>query len=92
MWTWKERAVIVAVKYASQGRLETLLDTTMEQIKGKGYCNHYAATHERVAQVVFLGKRELSLNQKKSTQRRFRVTYFVVLFPALLILLSFLYK
>jgi hypothetical protein len=73
VWTWKERAVIAEVKYASKGALKTLLDTAMEQIKEKGYCERYAATHQRVAQlaVVFSGKRiacrmkELSPNQKK---------------------------
>jgi nicotinamide riboside kinase len=73
VWTWKERAVIAEVKYASRGALETLLDTAMEQIKEKGYCERYAATHERVAQlaVAFSGKRigcrmkELLPNQKK---------------------------
>jgi nicotinamide riboside kinase len=59
VWTWKERAVIVEVKYASKGALKTLLDTAMEQIKKKGYCERYAATHQRVAQlaVAFSGKR-----------------------------------
>ncbi|MDR1031427.1 MAG: ATP-binding protein [Treponema sp.] len=59
VWTWKERAVIAEVKYASKGALKTLLDTAMEQIKEKGYCDRYAATHQRVAQlaVVFSGKR-----------------------------------
>jgi hypothetical protein len=73
VWTWKERAVIAEVKYASKGALKTLLDTAMEQIKEKGYCERYAASHQRVAQlaVVFSGKRiacrmkELSPNQKK---------------------------
>jgi Holliday junction resolvase-like predicted endonuclease len=73
VWTWKERAVIVEVKYASRGALETLLDAAMEQIKEKGYCERYAATYQRVAQVAvaFSGKRigcrmkEFSLNQKK---------------------------
>ena len=72
VWTWKERAVIVEVKYASRGALKTLLDTAMEQIKKKGYCERYAATHDRVAQLAvgFSGKRigcrmkELSPNQK----------------------------
>jgi hypothetical protein len=73
VWTWKERAVIAEVKYASKGALKTLLDTAMEQIKEKGYCERYAATHQRVAQlaVAFSGKRiacrmkELSPKQKK---------------------------
>ncbi|MDR1302062.1 MAG: ATP-binding protein [Treponema sp.] len=59
VWTWKERAVIIEVKYASRGALETLLDTAIAQIKEKGYCERYAATHQRVAQlaVAFSGKR-----------------------------------
>jgi hypothetical protein len=73
VWTWKERAVIAEVKYASKGALKTLLDTAMEQIKERGYCERYAATHQRVAQlaVAFSGKRiaccmkEVSPNQKK---------------------------
>jgi hypothetical protein len=73
VWTWKERAVIAEVKYANKGALKTFLDTAMEQIKERGYCERYAATHQRVAQlaVVFSGKRiacrmkELSPNQKK---------------------------
>jgi Holliday junction resolvase-like predicted endonuclease len=73
VWTWKERAVIVEVKYASKGALKALLDMAMDQIKEKGYCERYAATHERVAQlaVAFSGKRigcrmkELLPNQKK---------------------------
>jgi hypothetical protein len=73
VWTWKERAVIAEVKYASKGALKTLLDTAMEQIKEKGYCERYAATHEQVAQlaVAFSGKRigcrmqELPSDQKK---------------------------
>jgi hypothetical protein len=73
VWTWKERAVIAEVKYASRGALKTLLDTAMEQIKEKGYCERYTATHQRVAQLVvaFSGKRiacrmkELSPKQKK---------------------------
>jgi GNAT superfamily N-acetyltransferase len=73
VWMWKERAVIVEVKYASRGALKALLDTAMEQIKEKGYCERYAATHQRLAQlaVAFSGKRiacrmkEFSPNQKK---------------------------
>jgi Holliday junction resolvase-like predicted endonuclease len=73
VWTWKERAVIVEVKYSSRGALETLLDTAMEQIKEKGYCERYATTHQRVVQVAvaFSGKRiacrmkEVAPNQKK---------------------------
>jgi hypothetical protein len=73
VWTWKERAVIAEVKYASKGALKMLLDRAMEQIKEKGYCDRYAATHERVAQlaVAFSGKRigccmkELPPNQNK---------------------------
>jgi hypothetical protein len=73
VWTWKERAVIAEVKYVSKGALEMLLDKAMEQIKEKGYCERYAATHQRVAQLamVFSGKRiacrmkELPPNQKK---------------------------
>jgi hypothetical protein len=73
VWTWKERAVIAEVKYSSRGALNTLLDAAMEQIKEKGYCERYAATHERVAQlaVAFSGKRigcrmkELPSNQTK---------------------------
>jgi hypothetical protein len=59
VWTWKERAVIIEVKYAGRGALGTLLDTAMSQIKEKGYCERYAATHRRVAQaaVAFSGKR-----------------------------------
>jgi Holliday junction resolvase-like predicted endonuclease len=73
VWTWKERVVIAEVKYASKSALKTLMDTAMEQIREKGYYERYAATHQRVAQlvVVFSGKRiaccmkELSSNQKK---------------------------
>jgi hypothetical protein len=59
VWTWKDRAVIAEVKYASKGALKTLLDTAMAQIKEKGYCERYAASHQRVAQlaVAFSGKR-----------------------------------
>jgi hypothetical protein len=59
VWTWKERAVIAEVKYGSRGALKMLLDTAMAQITEKGYCERYAATHQRVAQlaVVFSGKR-----------------------------------
>jgi hypothetical protein len=59
VWTWKERAVNAEVKYASKGALKTLLDTAMEQIKERGYCERYAATHQRLARlaVVFSGKR-----------------------------------
>jgi hypothetical protein len=72
VWTWKERAVIAEVKYASKGALKTLLDTAMEQITEKGYYERYAATHRRVARlaVAFSGRRiacrmeELSPNQK----------------------------
>jgi hypothetical protein len=72
VWTWKDRAVIAGVKYASKGALKTLLDTAMEQIKERGYCERYVATHQRLARlaVAFSGKRigcrmeELSLNQK----------------------------
>ena len=39
--------VIAEVKYASKGALKTLLDTAMEQIEEQGYCEGYAATHER---------------------------------------------
>jgi hypothetical protein len=49
------------------------LDTAMEQIREKGYCERYTTTHQRVAQsaVAFSGKRiacsmkELLPNQKK---------------------------
>jgi Holliday junction resolvase-like predicted endonuclease len=72
VWTWKERAVIIEVKYVSKGALKTLLDTAMEQITEKGYYERYAATHRRVARlaVAFSGRRiacrmeELSPNQK----------------------------
>jgi hypothetical protein len=59
VWTWKGRAVIAEVKYTSKGALETLLDIAMEQIEERGYCERYAAAHERVAQlaIVFSGKR-----------------------------------
>jgi hypothetical protein len=65
--------VIAEAKYTSRGALKTLLDTTMEQIEEKGYCERYAAAYERVAQlaVAFSGKRigccmkELSPNQTK---------------------------
>jgi hypothetical protein len=59
VWTWQERAVIAEVKYASKGALKTLLDTAMAQIKEKGYCERYAASHQRVAMlaVAFSGKR-----------------------------------
>jgi hypothetical protein len=73
VWTWKERAVIIEVKYANRGALETLLDTAMVQIRDKGYCVRYANTHQRSVQaaVAFSGKRiacrikELSSNQSK---------------------------
>jgi hypothetical protein len=59
VWTWKDRAVIAEVKYASKGALKTLLDTAMTQIKEKGYCERYAASHQRVAMLAlaFSGKR-----------------------------------
>lgn len=49
VWTWTERAVIAGVKYASRGALKMFLDTTMDQIAGKGYCERYAVAHQRVA-------------------------------------------
>jgi hypothetical protein len=59
VWTWKERAVIAEVKYASRGALKTLLDAAMTQITERGYCERYAASHQRVAMlaVAFSGKR-----------------------------------
>jgi hypothetical protein len=47
------------VKYASKGALKALLDTAMAQIAEKGYCERYAATHQRLARlaVAFSGKR-----------------------------------
>ncbi|MDR3333485.1 MAG: ATP-binding protein [Treponema sp.] len=57
VWTWEDRAVIAEVKYAGRGAVKTLLDTAMEQIKGKGYYERY--THRRIAllAVAFAGKR-----------------------------------
>jgi len=49
VWTWQDRVVIVEVKHAEKGALETLLQEAFDQIHDRRYYEGYAGDNRRIA-------------------------------------------